>query len=185
MAPLTINSGDFVVGFSTSAGTFPGFTDNTTNQGRSYLPGNGTSFSTVNGNLLIRANYFTSCGASGSPPLQACVSQSMAIPDNAPLGITSNQVLTDGRTITGLTVSVNIQHTWIGDLIVELRHGTTIVRLHDRTGGGVHNIVGTYGTTLTVDGPGALADFIGQAASGTWTLFVSDNEAQDTGTLVQ
>ena len=121
----------------------------------------------------------------GNPTVHACAMPGTAIPDNDPTGITSDIVIPDNLTITGLTVGVDVTHTFIGDLIVELRHGATTVRLHNRTGAGADNIVGTYPTTLVVDGPGALADFNGQSSSGTWTLFISDNEGSDTGTLNQ
>lgn len=265
---LTINSGDFVVGFNVGTAGFPGYSDTGAPAGRSYVSSDGTfGSSTVASNHLIRARYFTSCatpaacpsvsnlnptsglvgsyviisganlaGVTGvaftnnvaawftvdnpsqitamvpagatngpltvtkpgcsavqtaaytvNPPGTAhvCVSPGTAIPDNNPTGITSNLVVPDDLSIMSLTVTVNIQHTFIGDLIVELRHGATTVRLHNRTGGNSQNIVGTYPTTFTVDGPGTLADFNGQSSSGTWTLFVSDNAAADTGTLTQ
>ncbi|MBL8167193.1 MAG: putative Ig domain-containing protein [Acidobacteria bacterium] len=65
VTPITINAGDFVVGFSyvPSAGVFPANLDQTTTQTRSYLSTNGTSFSTLDsqgypGNLLVRAEVF-------------------------------------------------------------------------------------------------------------------------------
>lgn len=119
----------------------------------------------------------------GNPTVHLCAAPGAAIPDNDPVGITSVINVPDNLTVTSVTATVNIPHTFIGDLIVELRHGATTVRLHNRTGAGADNIVGTYPTTLTVDGPGALADFIGQSSTGAWTLFVSDNEGADLGTL--
>ncbi len=119
----------------------------------------------------------------GAGTVHACASPGTAVPDNTPAGITSTITVPENLTITGLTVGVNITHTYIGDLIVELRRGANTVRLHNLTGMNTQNIVGTYPTTLTVDGPGALTDFIGQSTSGTWTLFVSDNADLDTGTL--
>jgi subtilisin-like proprotein convertase family protein len=81
-------------------------------------------------------------------------------------------------------VSVDITHTYICDLIVELTspEGTT-VRLHNRTGGTSENIVGWYDTDFTVDGPGSLTEFIGESSSGEWEIWVSDNANIDTGTL--
>jgi subtilisin-like proprotein convertase family protein len=79
---------------------------------------------------------------------------------------------------------VNITHTWIGDLIVEVTSpGGTTVRLHNRSGVSADNIIGTYGLDLTVDGPGSLDDFIGELSQGDWTLWVSDNFVIDVGTL--
>jgi len=81
-------------------------------------------------------------------------------------------------------VGVNITHTYIGDLTVTVTSPSgTAVTLHNRTGSNTQNIVGTYPTTLTVDGPGSLADFIGQPTAGNWKLSVQDGAAVDTGTL--
>ncbi|HRX83499.1 MAG TPA: proprotein convertase P-domain-containing protein [Phycisphaerae bacterium] len=88
--------------------------------------------------------------------------------------------------IADLNVSVDIAHTYIGDLEVDLTSpsGTT-VRLHDHTGGETDNIVTTYdeqGGTIP-DGPGTLSDFYGELTAGVWTLRVYDDANQDTGTL--
>ena len=119
------------------------------------------------------------------PEVLYCVSPGTAIPDNNPVGITSVQTVTEAFAVQNVEVQVNITHTFIGDLIVELRHGAKTVRLHNRTGSSADNIVGTFPTTLAVDGPGALTDFTGDPANGTWTLFISDNANIDVGTLVQ
>jgi hypothetical protein len=81
-------------------------------------------------------------------------------------------------------VYVNITHTFIGDLIVEIRspEGTT-VRLHNKGGGSADNIIGWYDSALVVSSPGALSDFIGEDASGEWRIWVSDQGGYDVGTL--
>jgi zinc metalloprotease ZmpB len=121
------------------------------------------------------------------PAAQAngCNSPAVAIPDNSATGITNVITVVPSFLVSGVEASVNITHTWRGDLIVELRHNATTVRLHNRTGGSADNLVGSYPGTLTPSGPGALTDFAGQASDGTWTLFVSDNVSSDTGTLNQ
>lgn len=108
----------------------------------------------------------------------------VAVPDNTPAGITSVITVDATLTLAGVQVPIDLTHTWIGDLIVELTspQGTT-VRLHDRTGSSADDIAGTYGADLTPDGPGALLDFVGESPLGDWTLFVSDNVGSDTGTL--
>jgi subtilisin-like proprotein convertase family protein len=115
----------------------------------------------------------------------ACNSPALAIPDNSAAGITNALTVVPAFPVSSVEVSVDITHTWRGDLIVELRHGTTVVRLANRGGGSADNIVGSYPGTLAVSGPGALSDFAGQSSSGAWTLFVSDNASADTGTLNQ
>jgi subtilisin-like proprotein convertase family protein len=115
---------------------------------------------------------------------QYCLTPNLAIPDNSPTGVSSVVTVSQTWAVQSVEVQVNITHTYIGDLIVELRHGTKIVRLHNKTGSSNDNIIGTFPTTIVVDGPGALTDFTGDAANGTWTLFLSDNASTDTGTLV-
>jgi subtilisin-like proprotein convertase family protein len=113
-----------------------------------------------------------------------CESPNLSIPDNTPAGVYDTLVFTEDMTITDVEVYVNITHTYIGDLIIELTspEGTT-VRLHSRTGGGNNNLVGWYDSELAVDGPGSLSDYIGEGSMGEWEIWVSDNAGVDVGTL--
>lgn len=112
-----------------------------------------------------------------------CNNPALAIPDNNATGVTNAMSIVPDFPVASVQVSVNITHTWRGDLIVELRHGATNVRLHNRTGSSADNIIGTYPTTLT---PAAsLSAFNGASSAGTWTLFCSDNAGTDVGTLNQ
>ena len=114
------------------------------------------------------------------------VSQSpnLAIPDNNPTGVTAVMNVADAIVPSEVDVQVNLTHTYIGDLIVELRSplGTT-VRLHNRSGGSADNILTTYDDLTAPDGPGTMAAFTGVSATGNWSLFVSDNAGIDVGTL--
>jgi len=47
------------------------------------------------------------------------------------------------------------------------------------------DIFGWYDSQLPVDGPGELADFIGEGSMGDWEIWVSDNAGLDTGVLNQ
>jgi len=118
------------------------------------------------------------------PPQESvyCVTPNLAIRDHE--SITSEIVVPGCYAVSDVKVDVNIEHTYVGDLIVELRHGGTSVRLHDHTGGFSSDLIGTYPTTFAVDGPGALADFVPETAGAAWTLFISDDAGGDTGTLV-
>jgi subtilisin-like proprotein convertase family protein len=82
-----------------------------------------------------------------------------------------------------LSVDLDISHTYPADLIVTLTSplGTTVT-LKNRSGTG-SGIVGTFETSLSVDGPGSLSSFLGQNAQGTWTLTAQDWARADTGTL--
>jgi serine protease len=98
----------------------------------------------------------------------------IAIPDNNPTGINSTLAVPDSIDIFELAVAVNITHTFIGDLVVELRSpaGTTAV-LHNLTGGSTDNLVATFHP----------ANFLGENSAGTWTLHVRDLANIDIGTL--
>ena len=68
-------------------------------------------------------------------------------------------------------VEVHIQHTWIGDLVVDLvAPDGTAYNLHNRAGGSTDNIDQTY-----------TRDLSSEAANGTWTLRVTDAATFDTG----
>ncbi|MDT9685686.1 S8 family peptidase [Streptomyces sp. TRM76323] len=79
-----------------------------------------------------------------------------------------------GNAPTGLKVEVNIQHTYIGDLRVELvaPDGTAYTLKDHGTGGSTDNI----NTTYTVNASS-------EVANGTWKLRVSDNARYDTGKI--
>ena len=100
---------------------------------------------------------------------------------NSPaLAITLNNTVSDAITVPGsgtaasVSVAVNITHTYIGDLKVDLiaPDGTTQT-LHNRTGSSTHNIVQTY-----------TPDFAGVPIAGTWILRINDDyDLSDDGTL--
>jgi subtilisin-like proprotein convertase family protein len=77
-------------------------------------------------------------------------------------------------------VSVDITHTFIRDLIVNLvsPSGTT-ARLHQRSGGSSDDIKQTYTPSTTSD----LQALHGQPVQGDWRLKIADLEAADVGTL--
>ncbi|MGH7731196.1 MAG: S8 family serine peptidase [Candidatus Eiseniibacteriota bacterium] len=86
----------------------------------------------------------------------------------------------DRRKIKGLRVSVDIEHTWIGDLVVRLKppRGAAVV-LHDRGGGGTANLLRTYDEVST---PG-LKSSRGKSGRGKWVLEVEDKAKEDGGRL--
>jgi hypothetical protein len=76
-------------------------------------------------------------------------------------------------TATSVSVAVDISHTYIGDLVVDLTapDGTSQT-LHSRAGGSANDIDQTY-----------TPDFDGTGIAGDWTLRVSDRAGGDVGTL--
>ena len=96
------------------------------------------------------------------------------------LAITEDNTVSDTMTVTGsdtatsVSVAIDITHTYIGDLKVDLiaPDGTTKT-LHNRSGGGTDDIDQTYAP-----------NFDGVPIAGTWTLRVNDNyAAEDDGVL--
>ncbi len=105
----------------------------------------------------------------------------LLIPDNAT--VTSTIEVTSDVVITALAVTVDITHTYIGDLEIWVYSpGGRSVMLHDREGGGNDNLHATYFDDVQ-DGAGPLDCLLGTQSLGTWTLHVKDCEADDVGTL--
>jgi len=96
------------------------------------------------------------------------------IPDNDPNGASSSIVVNEGGTIGAISVTVDITHSYSGDLVVKLvREGGGEVVLQSKQGGGEDDIKKTFSVT----------GFNGQDAAGTWKLVVIDTAKADTGTL--
>lgn len=102
-----------------------------------------------------------------------------SIPDNAP-GIARTIALAGAGTAKSIEVEIDLTHTFIGDLSLELSapDGTDVV-LHNRTGGGSDNIIRTFSPA---DTPGMDA-FRGLPFAGEWTLAIRDHAAADRGKL--
>jgi len=89
----------------------------------------------------------------------------------------------DTKALKFIKVTVDIEHTYIGDLVVTVKPpasmGTAPVILHNREGGPTDNIKKTYDES---NAPG-LAAFKGKSPQGTWALEVADRARQDTGKI--
>jgi subtilisin-like proprotein convertase family protein len=96
-----------------------------------------------------------------------------AIPDNNPAGVASVIEVPAGGAIGALSVTVDIEHTYRGDLRVVLVKDDREVVLHDRDGGGEDHLQVTWPVTA----------LLGEDAAGRWELHVSDHAGADTGTL--
>ena len=99
----------------------------------------------------------------------------IAIPDNNQTGITSSLAVTGNGTVSSLSLSLNINHTFRGDLVVTLiaPDNSTFV-VSNRAGGSADNIV--------INNQ-AITAFNGKTAAGTWRLRVQDLAAVDVGNL--
>ena len=89
----------------------------------------------------------------------------------------------DAGALKSIKVAVDIEHTFIGDLVVKIKPPTSTsvaaITLHNREGGAADNIKKTYDE---VNAPGLVA-MKGKSPKGTWTLVVEDKEKQDTGKI--
>lgn len=126
------------------------------------------------------------CGWTETPALLQCLANAssqqvsatdvpLAIPDDSTQGVVSQANVPGGGTISQVLVSLQITHTYRGDLIVTLvsPSGTEVV-LHQGDGGSADDLV-------ILDRE--LAELNGETKNGRWTLKVVDRYAQDTGTL--
>lgn len=104
----------------------------------------------------------------------------VTIPDDNTGGIADTLTIADPRTISDIFVELDITHTFIGDLRVELRGPDGITALlHDQTGGDTDNLRRTFRLSDTP----ALNPFVGRPAAGPWTLAAADLAARDIGKL--
>jgi subtilisin-like proprotein convertase family protein len=119
----------------------------------------------------------------GEVTLFQSAQQGLAIPDNAPAGITSTLDLTDSRLIDNLAVTVNIAHPSHGDLqIVLTAPDGTVAVLQNTSSDHAAAVQVTYG--VDIDPADSLDVFHAHSANGRWTLTVRDLQPQNSGTLL-
>ena len=141
--------------------------------------------------------------------LLVCRSPNLAIPDNNTAGVSDIINIGDGRWIQDLDIRLDLNHSWVGDLVVNLTHvstGTTI-NLLNRPGNGcsynnVKAILDDESILLAnsqcvrndlslqppaIGGifkpPQALSGLDALPVDGGWRLNVADYQSNDTGTL--
>lgn len=104
-----------------------------------------------------------------------------AIPDNQRAGISSGLAIERSGNVGRIAVQVDITHTYIGDLRVELvaPSGRAVV-LHGQLGRDQDNLVASYDSAAPLS---PLAALVGQPMQGEWTLRVADLAAVDVGRL--
>jgi len=107
-------------------------------------------------------------------------SPSKNIPDNTVGGITDSIVCDQAFMLSGITVNVDISHTYIGDLKVSLLSpsGTQVI-LHNRNGVGQNDLQQVFDAVTTP----SLHTLTGENVNGNWTLQVEDLAAVDLGIL--
>lgn len=108
-------------------------------------------------------------------------SPNLSIPDAHPIGVSDVIEFDTDAVITSIRVSVDITHTYRGDLKVTLHAptGQSILLHPARTGGGADNLVAQF---EAADVP-ALGTLAGRNIKGEWHLQVQDLLSEDTGVL--
>jgi subtilisin-like proprotein convertase family protein len=151
----------------------------------------------------------TDCSGTPGTPTTYSATPNLAIPDGGGSGNPATHTINvpDSFVIGDVNVRNTITHTWVGDLVVTLQHGTTTVTVIDRpgySGSGFGCSADNYSNAI-LDDEGtaaiesqcvnnltsppnytpnqALTAFDGQNATGSWTIRVSDHASSDTGTL--
>ena len=125
-------------------------------------------------------------GGGGTPPptgtLSGEVRPNLAIPDNQPQGVVSQIDISGTGPLHAITVTVDITHSWRGDLRVTLiAPGGFPAVLHNMTGGSAKNLKRTYTGDTLPDLDNLVRGSIN--VQGRWTLHVSDNVQRDVGQL--
>ena len=129
-----------------------------------------SAFNSVN--LVASFNESTGGGNTGGPATYTNTN-SYNIPDNSSVGVESVIAATRTGDSGNVTVKVNISHTYIGDLQVELHSPTgQIAVLHDNSGGSSNDIIKTY-----------TVDMSGVGSAGDWKLKAVDSARRDTGSI--
>lgn len=97
----------------------------------------------------------------------------VAIADNATVESTITVTGRSGKAPATATLALGIEHSYRGDLKVDLvAPDGTLYPIHDRTGGSVDNVTGSYTLNLS-----------GRPLNGKWKLRVRDNTGNDTGRI--
>ncbi len=138
-----------------------------------------------------------------------CSSPNLSIPDNNTGGVTDSLVVSGSGSLSDLNVSLNVTHTYVGDLIFTLKHmdtGTSVtiidqpgflssgfgcggddidVTLDDEASSSVEDECSSNSPTINgaFQPNNPLNAFDSENFGGTWTMTVSDNTGADTGTL--
>jgi M6 family metalloprotease-like protein len=122
---------------------------------------------------------FTAAPAT-TAPIELHEALGTPIPDFPSPGIERSLSVAGTARVGSVEVSLDISHTWIGDLRVSLvSPAGTEVMLHDGAGGDADTLVRTFTAATTP----ALSALEGQAAAGAWRLKIVDRVAQDAGKL--
>jgi subtilisin-like proprotein convertase family protein len=115
-----------------------------------------------------------------SSVIELAESPGTRIPDAVPAGIERTLSTDASGTVREVEVSVDITHTYIRDLVIELVSPKgTVIELHRRAGGDADNVIETYKVASVFE----LDTLRGENVAGSWRLMLKDLEAKDEGKL--
>ena len=104
----------------------------------------------------------------------------LTIPDADPNGLDRQLKSNTSGKVKNIAIDVDISHSYVADLIVELiAPNSQRITLHNRAGGSSDNIQTTY----NISNLPTLNQLIGIESFGNWRLNVKDLASQDTGKL--
>ena len=129
---------------------------------------------------LLHWHLDMAVAAHGSGVFEDRTELNAPIPDADVTGVTSTLTQTQAGEVRDIVVDVDIEHTYIGDLQVELvaPSGYSVL-LHDREGEWRNNLKRSYEVAATPP----LQGIIGQSIPGDWQLRVRDMAQADLGKL--
>ncbi|MCA1714853.1 MAG: M12 family metallo-peptidase, partial [Gammaproteobacteria bacterium] len=132
----------------------------------------GTATQSHNQRVLVNTKATIAGFRGTTPPTQTYTnSTDYAINDNATVDSPITVSGRSGNAPSTSSVSVNIVHTYIGDLKVDVvAPDGSLYNIHNRTGSSTDNIVKTVTLNLSAE-----------PLNGTWKLRVNDNANADTG----
>ncbi|MGA1533813.1 MAG: proprotein convertase P-domain-containing protein [Planctomycetota bacterium] len=130
--------------------------------------------------------------------VEVCRVPTTPVPVNQSVSPISDVMLVPSNLLIGeVEVLVDIQHTFVGDLRIDLSGPNgAIVRLHDEAGGAADDLVVVYddqggpnidpydcGCPMVPAGPGTLGDYVNSPALGAWALSIVDTFPNNIGFL--
>jgi subtilisin-like proprotein convertase family protein len=142
--------------------------------------------------------YYTFATGKNVSPSYPSSGPPVAIPDATPAGATSTIVVTDTQTVLDVKVTVNLTHTFDGDLSLALvAPNGTVVALAERRGSSGDNFTNTtFDDAAATSIAAGAAPFTGSfrpesplsaatgiSAAGNWQLRVVDRASTDIGTI--
>lgn len=214
--PSTLDTGDFSLAGPAGTVAITGVTVTSTGNGRvvrvafssgavgNYSLAIGPNIADLTGNLMDQNGNGTP-GESGDSFLAGATlsagagyESTTALPIQDYRNTISKIQVGANFTISDLNVTVNLDHTYVGDLVITLKSPSgKVATLFKRRGGEGNNLAGTvfddeaanrlnsgqapFTGSFKPESP--LSIFDGESSGGNWTLTVSDRARYDTGTL--